>query len=218
MTRVCPAHSGFSNLTLPAFASNNAGLLKVKTKSNFMRKLISILTMAGLALAMHAQETNLVKTEIENFEARTNTVIIKGFGQIGSASFGVGTVSIRSKETIDASTGSKAYGIMLELEGQNIPRQQAILDEFELEPLANGLEYLAKITSDVSALPSFTAEFKTRSGLQFIAHSGRRQSSIAYFIKFDQNPRVSLNTDEIVQLKSMVGQAVNALNDLKRSR
>ena len=48
-----------------------------------------------------AQDTNVWKTDIQNFEARTNTVIIKGIGQIGSASVGGGKILIRSKEVGD---------------------------------------------------------------------------------------------------------------------
>jgi hypothetical protein len=183
-----------------------------------MRKIFFTCAAVLFACAVHAQETNALKTEIENFEVRTNTVIVKGFGLIGSVSFGAGTISIRSKESSDLNGGGKVYGVALELTGQNPPRQFAILDEAELEPLANGLDYLAKITSDASALPAFEAEFKTRSGLRFIAFSSRRQSNIQHFIQFDDCPRISLNTDEMVQLKNLVGQALNAINDLKRPK
>lgn len=183
-----------------------------------MRKIYFIFAAAMFACAVHAQETNALKTEIENFEARTNTVIVKGFGQVGSVSVGIGTLSVRSKESFDINGGGKTYGVAIELAGQIPPRQFAILDEAELESLVNGLDYLSKITSDVSALPAFEAEFKTRSGLRFIAHSSRRQSSIQHFIQFDDCPRISLNTDELVQLKNLVGQALNAINDLKRSK
>jgi hypothetical protein len=183
-----------------------------------MRKIFSTLAAALFVCAVHAQDTNALKTEIENFEARTNTVIVKGFGQVGSVSVGVGTISVRSKESFDINGGVRAYGVAIELAGQIPPRQFAILDEAELEPLVNGLDYLSKITSDVSALPAFEAEFKTRSGLRFAAHSSRRQSSIQRFIQFDNCPRVSMNTDEIVQLKNLVGQTLNSINDLKRSK
>ena len=183
-----------------------------------MRKIYFTFAAALFAFAVHAQETNALKTEIENFEARTNTVIVKGFGQVGSVSIGAGTVSVRSKESSDISSGGKEYGIAIELAGQTPPRQLAILDEEELAPLVNGLDYLSKITSDASALPAFVAEFKTKSGLRFVALSTRRQSSIQFFIQFDDCPRVSLNTDEIVQLKNLVGQSLSALNDLKRPK
>jgi hypothetical protein len=173
-----------------------------------MRKIYFTFAAALFAFAVHAQETNALKTEIENFEARTNTVIVKG----------AGTVSVRSKESSDISSGGKEYGIAIELAGQTPPRQLAILDEEELAPLVNGLDYLSKITSDASALPAFVAEFKTKSGLRFVALSTRRQSSIQFFIQFDDCPRVSLNTDEIVQLKNLVGQSLSALNDLKRPK
>jgi hypothetical protein len=183
-----------------------------------MRKIFFALAAALSVLAVHAQETNALKTEIENFEARTNTVIVKGFGQVGSVSIGAGTVVVMTKESADISSGLRDYGIAVELTGQNPPRQIAFLDEDELSPLANGLDYLSKITSDASALPAFTAEFKTRSGLCFAAHSSRRQSTIEYFIQFADGPRIAINTGEIVQLKNLVGQALNSINDLKQPK
>jgi hypothetical protein len=183
-----------------------------------MRKIFFALAAAWSVLAVHAQDTNALKTRIENFEARTNTVIVKGFGQVGSVSIGAGAILIMAKESADIASGSRAFGIAVELTGQNPARQIALLDEDELAPLANGLDYLSKITSDASALPAFTAEFKTRSGLCFAAHSSRRQSTIEHFIQFADGPRIAINTGEIVQLKNLVGQALNSINDLKQPK
>ena len=183
-----------------------------------MRKIFFALAAAWSVLAVDAQDTNALKTRIENFEARTNTVVVKGFSQVGSVSIGGGTILIMAKESADIASGSRAFGIAVELTGQNPVRQMALLDEDELAPLAYGLDYLSKITSDASALPAFTAEFKTRSGLFFAAHSSRRQGSIQYFIQFDDSPRIAINTGEIVQLKDLANQALNVINDLKRPK
>jgi hypothetical protein len=180
-----------------------------------MRKIFFTLAAVLSLLAVHAQETNALKTEIENFEARTNTVIVKGFGQAGSVSVGAGTVLIMVKESDDTVAGHRMFGIAVELTGQNAPRQVAILDEVELAPLASGLDYLSKISSDASSLPAYVAEFKTRSGLRVAAHCSRRQGTIQYFLQFPDAPRVEINTGEIVQLKNAVSQALNTVNDLK---
>src|ERR1035437_320697 len=56
------------------------------------------------------------KTKLQAFEAKTGVVIISGFSTVGSVSgqYG-GSVSVESKEFIDASTGKREYGIVIEV-------------------------------------------------------------------------------------------------------
>ena len=128
------------------------------------------------AFASRAQDTtNTPKPEIENFEAQTGTVIVKGFGQTGSLAVGADVVSVRCKESIDVGHGTKLYGIAIEL-AVNQRRELLIVDYDELDSLLNSMDYLAKISYEATALPGFDASFTTQSGLCIMAYSsgGRR--------------------------------------------
>jgi hypothetical protein len=50
------------------------------------------------SLAVHAQVlTNMPLTEIQNFELQNDTVIVKGFGEIGSVAIDGGVISVCCK-------------------------------------------------------------------------------------------------------------------------
>jgi hypothetical protein len=66
--------------------------------SNQMKRMLKfcvvlIVTCCSFASVSYAQDTtNAPKTEIENFELQTGTVIVKGLGEIGSVTTSAGSV------------------------------------------------------------------------------------------------------------------------------
>jgi hypothetical protein len=179
-------------------------------------RFILIATCCSLAFASHAQDlTNAPKTEIENFEAQTGTVIVKGFGQIGSVTASTGVISVRCKESADTTTGLKEYGVAIKFDGNNRQEEFAIVDYDEMNSLLNGLDYLGKITYEVTSMPSFDAIFNTKSGLRIAAHSERRQGGIQTFLQFGDAPRILLASDQFAQFQNLIGQAKTSLDSLK---
>jgi hypothetical protein len=177
--------------------------------------LILIAICCSLAFACRAQDaTNVVKTEIENFEAQTGTVIVKGFGETGSLTTGAGVISVRCKESIDIGHGLKQYGIAIEL-AANPPREFFIVDYDEIGSLLSGIDYLSQITYSVTALPAFEASFTTRSGLRVVAYSAVRQGGIHTYLQFGDAPRISLASDQLAQFQNLIVQAKNSLDALK---
>lgn len=185
-----------------------------------MNKLHIILVAAfcSLALASPAQDTNALKTGIGVFEARTGAVIIKGFGQIGSLSVGPDVLSVRCKESTDVSTGRKAYGLAIEIAGNPLPRERIFVDYDEIDSLLNGINYLSKITYDVTPLPSFEASYTTKSGLRVVATSVRRQGGIQFFLQYGDEPRILLTSDQMTQLYGLIGQAKDNLTSIKTAK
>jgi len=179
-------------------------------------RLIMIAACCSLAFASRAQDstTNVLKTEIENFEAQTGTVIVKGFGETGSLTTGAGVISVRCKESIDVGHGIKQYGVAIELEAS--PRREFfIVDYDELDSLISGIDYLAKINYSVTALPAYDASFTTRSGLRIVAYSAVRQGGIHTYLQFGDTPRISLASDQFAQFQNLVAQAKSSLDALK---
>jgi hypothetical protein len=177
--------------------------------------LILIAACCSLAFVSRAQDTtNVLKTEIENFEVQTGTVIVKGFGQGGSLTTGAGIISVRLKESIDVGHARKLYGMAIELaSGQRL--DLLIVDYDELDSLLNGIDYLGKISYDATAMPSFDASFTTRSGLKIVAHSAVRQGGIHTYLQFGDAPRISIASDQLEQFESLIAQAKTSLDALK---
>jgi hypothetical protein len=185
-----------------------------------MNKLQVILgaTFCSLALASPAQDTNALNTNIGVFEARTGAVIIKGFGQIGSVSVGTDVISVRCKESADVSTGRKVYGLAIEIAGNPLPRERIYIDYDEIDSLLNGINYLSKITYDVTPLPSFEASYTTKAGLRVVAYSARRQGGIQMFLQYCDQPRILLTSDQMAQLHGLIDQARKTLDSTRTAK
>jgi hypothetical protein len=186
---------------------------------DIMRKFCFVLIAAvgALAFAARAQDTNALKTEIGLFESQTGVVIVKGFGQVGSISTGAATISVRAKQSMSAANGYKDFGIAVVIEGNNW-RQIALVDYDELDALLNGMDYLGKITYNVTPLPGFEATFTTKSGLQLIAHGDKQQGGLRMFLQYNDGPRIPLASDQWTQLANLIGQAKTKLDALRAPR
>jgi len=181
-----------------------------------MRKfcVVLIAVVCALAFAARAQDTNALKTEIGIFESQTGVVIIKGFGQVGSITTGSAIISVRCKESSSAATGHKDYGIAVVIE-VNQQRGVAIVDYDELDSLLNGMDYLGKMTYNVTSLPGFEATFTTKSSLELIAHGDKQQGGIRMFLQYDDSPRIPLASDQWIQLTKLIEQAKATLDSLR---
>src|SRR5437879_262429 len=131
-------------------------------------KLIGLVTVVcSLLLAVaRAQETNAPLTILEAFEGQTGTVIIKGSAQIGSVSGQSGMVSVNCKESKDAGTGRKEWGIAIVRKEGEAPEDTIIIDYEELDSFLSGVDYISKVDYTVTPLPSFDAVYITRGGLR----------------------------------------------------
>jgi hypothetical protein len=176
---------------------------------------ILIAFCCALPFASRAQDTtNAPKTEIENFELQTGTVIVKGLDEIGSVTTSAGVVSVRCKESIDENSGRREYGVGVALVSDQL-RGFLVVDYDELNPLIHGLDFLGKINYDVTTMPSFDATFATKSGLVIAAHSQRREGGIQNFLQFADTPRIPLTSVQFAQFQTLISQAKTSLDALK---
>ena len=91
----------------------------------------------------------------------------------------------------------------------------ALVDYDELDALLNGMDYLGKITFNVTPLPGFEATFTTKSGLQLIAHGDKQQGGIRMFLQYNDGPRIPLASDQWTQLSKLIQQAKATLDSLR---
>ena len=166
-------------------------------------------------MAAQAQySTNAPATEIENFELRTDAVIVKGFSEVGTINTTAGVVTIRCKQSTEATTGQTDFGITVGLTS-NDGHGYLVVDYDELDALLNGMSFLSRINYDVTPMPSFDATFTTKSGLRLAAHSERKQGGIQTFLQFADTPRIPLSSDQFTQFQNLIMQAKSNLDLLK---
>lgn len=174
-----------------------------------------LLALTGTA---PAQDTNALKTTLGVFEAQTGIILIRGSGFIGSFAAGPAEISVMIKETTDVDTGGKAYGLALEITGNQMLREKILIDDDEVAALLNGLNYLAKVNADVTSLPAFDASYTTRAGLRIIADSIRREGGVQFFVKYDVQPRLPLSAVQMTQFTDLIVLARKNLDALKSAK
>jgi hypothetical protein len=181
--------------------------------------------MCSLVLTAAAQDTNALRTQIGAFEARTGAIIVKGYAPVGSIAAGPIELSVRCKETTDIGTGQKFYGLAVELVagGNNVPRDQILVDDDEVDALLDAINYIVKsnyeITTDkVTTLASYEASYTTKSGLRVLAHSVRKDGGVRYWLESSATPRFALSAVEMTQLYNLVDQARKNLDGLKAGK
>jgi hypothetical protein len=181
--------------------------------------IISVVFMvAALELTARAQDTNALKTEIGSFEAQTNTILVKGFDELGHVYANAATVTVLCKETADITHGRKEYGAALEVAEGPDPGQFAIVDEDELDSLLTGLDYLAQIRHDVTALPAFEAEDTTKYGLRLVGYCPRKDGGIRYYLQICDGRKIDLTGDQVKQLADLIDKTRDSIKKLRESK
>jgi hypothetical protein len=170
-----------------------------------------------LACAATAQVTNVPSTELETFEAQTGKVIVKATGQIGSLAVGALDITVISKESMDAGTGRKEHGMAIEVAANNQFVGKRVVDYDEMDSLLNGMDYLSKIDSKVTALPTFVASYATRSGLRIGAYTSQRRGDIQFFLQdySTNSAKILITPAQLAQFQSLVEQAKKNLDSLQ---
>jgi len=177
------------------------------------------LMMPGLlGLTVRAQDTNLLKTQIGVFEARTGTVIIKGFDQAGSMTVGGAMITVSCKVSSEAATGRRVFGLAVGIAADNRERDRTYIDYDELDSLLSSIDYLSKITYNVTPLSSFEASYTTRTGLELSAYSARRQGNISTFLQYNDGPKIPLTSDQMTQFYNLIAQAKKDLDSIRETK
>jgi hypothetical protein len=83
-----------------------------------------------------------------------------------------------------------------------------------MEAFVSAVDYIMRVTSDVTSLPSFEAQFTTKSGLRIVAYSSRKQGAIQIFVQFCDFQRIQLTSDQVSQFRDLVNSAKTTLDNL----
>jgi hypothetical protein len=168
-----------------------------------------------LAPSAPAQDTNSLKTDLGVFETQTGTVLIKGFSQTGMLTVGTDVITVYCKESTDLTTGHKADGLAIVISGNTPPRRRILVDYDEIDSLLDSINYLNKISYDVTPLASFEASYSTRSGFRVVANSLRRLGAIQVSLEYGDDLKVLLTTDQMTQFYQLIELAKKNLDTLR---
>jgi hypothetical protein len=96
-------------------------------------------------------------------------VLIKGYTDIGAiAVANDARISVTAHEATDASDGSRAEGLTIEVvtEDRVSGRSTSYVDFDEIESLMAGLDYISKVDKSATRMTDFQADYRTRGDLR----------------------------------------------------
>lgn len=152
------------------------------------------------------------KTEIEQFAAKTGSVIVRGFSNVGN----VGGVSVEADEFANIGDKSKAYGIKIGIKHADEDEVYSYIDSDEIDSLLAGLDSIGKIQKTVTKLDDFEGTYKTRGGVS-ISTFTNNEGTISAAVDGGNYPavRVILSLDDLAKLADLIKSAQATLNGLK---
>lgn len=187
-------------------------------KSTVCAALVLLALSASQAASQPTAAPTPPQTKLEAFEAQEGVVIIQGFSRIGvlRGAYGRGSVTVSAREFTNATTGSREFGIVLEVkEGGRLEREnRSFVDCDEIAPLLKGIDYIGKIDKSVTKLDSFQADCRTKGGLRlstFNAPSGDVMVAVS-------SGRISVYLEfaDLAALRAHVSSAKDRLDAIKK--
>jgi hypothetical protein len=174
---------------------------------------ISLLCLASLLHDAQAQVTSPYPeeqpTNLEIFEARTGTVIIRGYTETARLQGGGGTIRITAQEMTDTRTRQKIYGLILEARDATSPEREtrAYLDYEEIDPLLQALDQIIRTDRTITALANFEAAYRTPGGLEVTAFNGRQELQMGIFVGHYRRLGILFPLSRMTELRRLIAEA-----------
>jgi hypothetical protein len=177
-----------------------------------------------LADGVRAKTTNYwpfpPQTRLEGFETNTGTLVLKATAPIGDVTTGSGELSVMCRQITDLGTGRREFGVVIAFAENSRPDEMCLIDYDELDSLEDGLDYLNKVDSTVTTLPSFEAVYTTKGGFRIGAYGDRRSGSLGFGARNIRllAPPLRLTRAQVGQLRSVLDQARTKLDSLRKEK
>ncbi len=185
-----------------------------------IKALFLILFIVTAVSAQDSQERQKEPaTKVEQFQAKRGSVIILGFSPIGKLEDQYGNMtSIEVREFTDAATGTKEYGVLVEIkETGRVERvQSSFVDTDELDSLIKGIEYIGRLDKSVTKLKDFQADYKTRGDFTVSSYSTSK-GDVAASIKCGSYARASAyyTLPDLVKIRDLLITAQKLIVETK---
>ena len=168
-----------------------------------------------------AQETNSYpKSRLEVFEERTGAVLIRGTDEIGAAPGKIGGVTVKCRETRDAGTNQREFGVIATVVQADGLEDTTYVDYDELEALIRNLDYVSKVDWSITSLSHFEASYVSRSGLKVATYSSRRTGMIEAVVLSNRlvRSRSFMTIAQLSQLRVLLEQAKGRIELIQKEK
>ena len=188
-----------------------------------MKKLYTTVAAALFALtalnpvAAQTSKEAEAKTKLQSFDQQFGSVIIKGYSKIGSETglYG-GSLTVQSKEFVNAASGVKVYGLTFEVNsGSNKRESISFLDYDEIPSLLKGFEYISMVDKSATKLDGFEASYKTKDDLVFTVFSSDNGTMLAVESGRIASARAYFKSSDIGKINDLIVAAKKKLDTIK---
>jgi hypothetical protein len=194
------------------------GRLKIGDSMRTTAALLTFLT-ACLPLAQ-AHETNAPRTRMQEIETRTNTVIVRGFVEIGAVECGRSAVVVMARESTDKATGEKVLGLAVTLRIKDRIEVANVIDHDEMESLVRALDQLLSPQWNDTSMPQVEVMYTTRDGLRIASFSNRAATAVEAVLQttYPVQTTTILNSSHLVAFRNLIDQARGRLDAIARPK
>jgi hypothetical protein len=192
------------------------------------RTILLLFLFYTFSILAHAQETTAPlplptpepKTKLEAFQAKTGSVIIRGFTFVGSVHNQSGSIRVVADEFRDATSGVRTFGITISVREAASPERENIsyIDYDEIDSLIKGIDYVGRMNRSVVSLADFEADFRTRGDLQVTTFSRGEQVNGSVISGDIIQARVFASLDDLQKLRQLVAEAKAKLDAIQQKQ
>ncbi len=163
-------------------------------------------------------------TRLEEFDARTQTVIVRGSTHVMTLTARNGSARVDAIELRDEGAGTKTTGVVVEL--KDTTRQDAThpadesrsyIDYEEIERVIKAWDSVASTDDTITKLNNFESRYRTKGDLEVAVFRQTPGGSIAAAVSggLCDRVRIYLSLDELIKLRHMILQAKERLDETK---
>lgn len=158
------------------------------------------------------------RTNLEEFENRLETVLIKGYTFIATLNARNGVARVRAMEIRDGGNSTRIAGVEITINESTPPANdvRSLIDYEEIDLLIKGLDTVAKADETITKLTHFEARYRTRGDFEIIVFK-QTTGGIAAAVESGafERTRLLLTLDDLVKLRWMILQAKARLEEIK---
>lgn len=187
---------------------------------------VCLLALSGLCAAQEPVPVVVEEefpTRIEALMSETGTVIVRGHTRVGSMAGSRGTLYFTAWEVLDTRTGRREQGFSMDIGDPDRPEtdertdgERVFVDYDEIPQLLKAIDYLVKLSPQVTKLSRYEAQYQTRGGLRLMAFNTSNNFITAVSTGDGRRPRFILRPSGLSDFRTLVENARDILDAAKQ--
>ena len=195
--------------------------------------LILLATWAGTASAQRPRQEPPFRrpcdfsgplTKLEEFDARWETVIVRGSTHVTTLTGRNGFARVDAIELRDEGPGTRALGVVVELKDSSrqdatrpAEESRSYIDYEEIDSLIKAWDRVARTDDTITKLNNFESRYRTKGDLEIAVFRQTPGGTVAATVTggICERVRIFLSLDELIKLRWMIVQAKARLDEIK---